>query len=269
MTVHIPVPSLPFSSSSSSASSSSFTLASLPPAHPSVRALRELHALYTSTPAFAQCVDVHLALSPFASLASPKTPSALDGAGGRQFNVWRNVARLFARTELVMMLDVDFAVCTEWRREVRAGLRALRAREREERKAGDAGVKARGKAKAKGKAQGKDGQREGEDVAIGRKRDENVKKGSGAPLKLVTLPVMKAGPKKVEVQDEEEDVGAMDAVEVLRRVKAGRAALVIPAFEYVRQEDGLDQRTFPTDKAVRLRNLSFLHWVADTYARRL
>jgi hypothetical protein len=34
----------------------------------------------------------------------------------RQFNMWRNAARLFARTEFVMMLDVDFAVCTDFRK---------------------------------------------------------------------------------------------------------------------------------------------------------
>ncbi|KAI0823147.1 glycosyl-transferase for dystroglycan-domain-containing protein [Trametes gibbosa] len=61
-------------------------------------------------------VDVHLALSP--SVPSP------EGEGGRQFNVWRNAARLFARTEFVMMLDVDFAVCTDWRGAVRDALRA-------------------------------------------------------------------------------------------------------------------------------------------------
>jgi glycosyltransferase-like protein LARGE len=45
-------------------------------------------------------VDVHLVLDSF----------------DRQFNMWRNAARLFARTEFVMMLDVDFAVCTDFRK---------------------------------------------------------------------------------------------------------------------------------------------------------
>jgi hypothetical protein len=44
-------------------------------------------------------VDVHLVIDSF----------------DRQFNMWRNVARLFARTEFVMMLDVDFAICTDFR----------------------------------------------------------------------------------------------------------------------------------------------------------
>ncbi|KAF5354639.1 hypothetical protein D9756_005432 [Leucocoprinus leucothites] len=35
-----------------------------------------------------------------------------------QFNTWRNIARLFARTEYVMMLDVDFYLCTPRFREV-------------------------------------------------------------------------------------------------------------------------------------------------------
>lgn len=47
-------------------------------------------------------VDVHLVIDPF----------------DRQFNTWRNIARLFARTEFVMMLDVDFAVLTDFRRSV-------------------------------------------------------------------------------------------------------------------------------------------------------
>ncbi|KAF8550929.1 glycosyltransferase family 49 protein [Imleria badia] len=68
--------------------------------------LDALHDLYTSTPGMSSFVDVHLVLSPFA----------------RQLNTWRNVARLFARTEFVMMLDVDFAICTDFRSHVRAGL---------------------------------------------------------------------------------------------------------------------------------------------------
>lgn len=33
----------------------------------------------------------------------------------RQFNNWRNIARLFARTDYVMMLDIDFFPCTDFR----------------------------------------------------------------------------------------------------------------------------------------------------------
>lgn len=49
-------------------------------------------------------VDVHLILDNF----------------DRQFNMWRNAARLFARTNYVMMLDVDFAVCTGFRQRLLA-----------------------------------------------------------------------------------------------------------------------------------------------------
>lgn len=64
--------------------------------------LRELHNLYTTSPGMSTWVDVHLILDDF----------------DRQFNMWRNVARFFARTEFVMMLDVDFAVCTDFRSRV-------------------------------------------------------------------------------------------------------------------------------------------------------
>ncbi|OSX61822.1 glycosyltransferase family 49 protein [Postia placenta MAD-698-R-SB12] len=157
VTVHIPFPA-------------DASLASLPLTHPSVTALNRLHTLYTSSPFFSKYVDVHLALSPFAASARPGKHTDYahaedhtmeqegEGEGGRQFNVWRNTARLFARTEFVMMLDVDFAVCTDWRQAVR------------------------------------------------------------------------------------------DALEVVRELKEGRAALVVPAFEYANLEDGMDQRKFPRDK---------------------
>jgi glycosyltransferase-like protein LARGE len=38
----------------------------------------------------------------------------------RQFNNWRNIARLFARTDYVMMLDIDFYPCTDFRGLIRA-----------------------------------------------------------------------------------------------------------------------------------------------------
>ncbi|KAG1824052.1 hypothetical protein EV424DRAFT_1298576, partial [Suillus variegatus] len=47
--------------------------------------LDDLHDLDAS-------INIHLVLTPF----------------DRQLNTWRNAARLFTRTELVMMLDVDF-----------------------------------------------------------------------------------------------------------------------------------------------------------------
>lgn len=66
--------------------------------------LSELHALYTSDHLFLQHVDVHLVLDKFE----------------RQLNLWRNVARFYARTDFVMMLDVDFALCTDFRSRVRS-----------------------------------------------------------------------------------------------------------------------------------------------------
>ncbi|KZT23545.1 glycosyltransferase family 49 protein [Neolentinus lepideus HHB14362 ss-1] len=65
--------------------------------------LDSLHQLYISTPLMSAYVDVHLMIDHF----------------DRQFNTWRNIARLFARTDYVMMLDVDFAVCTDFRSSVR------------------------------------------------------------------------------------------------------------------------------------------------------
>lgn len=93
-------------------------------------------------------VDVHLVIDSF----------------DRQFNTWRNVARLLSRTDYVMMLDVDFAVCTDFRTSVRDGLR--------------------------------------------------------------------------------NGMGALDGL------KEGTMALVVPAFEYTRHKEGMDQGTFPRTKKV-------------------
>ncbi|KAH7334647.1 glycosyl-transferase for dystroglycan-domain-containing protein [Rhizoctonia solani] len=108
--------------------------------------LSSLHDIYTSSPLFARWVDVHL----------------ITDAYDRQFNMWRNVARLYARTQWVIMLDVDFAVCTDLRGRFRDALSA------------------------------------GNDVA--------------------------------------------------KLARSGKAAFVVPAFEYVVQEDGKDWKTFPRNK---------------------
>lgn len=183
VTVHIPFPA-------------HASLASLAPTHPSVVALQRLHALYTSSPLFSTYVDVHLALSPFAASAHGEGGEAGgddegEGEGGRQFNVWRNVARLFARTEFVMMLDVDFAVCTDWRGAIRE--------------------------------------------AVGSARASSSANTDGD-------------------KTEETDLSSGD---VIQRMRGGRAALVVPAFEYTDLADGVDQRTFPSDKEVR----SLLVWL--------
>jgi hypothetical protein len=133
VTVHIPLPT-------SSSKSSSPTLYS---------SLLTLHTLVTNSPALAARTDIHLVLSPFP----------------RAFNAWRNLARLLARTTYMLLLDVDFAVCTDWRAPVRALLR--------------------------------------------------------------------------------------DGVNpVAKRVREGSAALVLPAFEYMKQAEGRDQGVFPRDKHV-------------------
>lgn len=36
----------------------------------------------------------------------------------RQFNMWRNTAKLFTRTDYLMMLDVDFHLCTNFRKTI-------------------------------------------------------------------------------------------------------------------------------------------------------
>lgn len=176
VTIHIPLPL-----------HSSFS--TLKPDHPSRVALSNLHALYASSPLFSQYVDVHLALSPFISPLSPQATSSTDGEGGRQFNVWRNAARLFARTEFVMMLDVDFAVCTDWRGFIR----------------------------------------------------DSVHAASSSPIRHAVRTARRAQP---YISD------GPNSTEIVQRLREGTAALVVPAFEYVKQEDGVDQRSFPADKQV-------------------
>ena len=171
------------------------TFSSLKPDHPSRVALSNLHALYASSALFSRHVDVHLALSPFNSALStgPISQPESDSEGGRQFNVWRNAARLFARTDFVMMLDVDFAVCTDWREFVRDAIRAA---------------------------------------------------ASSSPIR----PPFRTGRPPQRTRDTVH-VSA-NTTEIVEKLREGTAALVIPAFEYVKQQDGTDQRNFPTDKQV-------------------
>ena len=65
--------------------------------------LDALRDIYASSENISRFVDVHLVIDPF----------------DRQFNTWRNVARLFARTDYVMMLDIDFYLCTDFRSAIR------------------------------------------------------------------------------------------------------------------------------------------------------
>jgi glycosyltransferase-like protein LARGE len=51
--------------------------------------MTKLHDMYQSNPLMKEFVDVHVVVDKF----------------DRQFNMWRNVARFFARTNYFMMLD--------------------------------------------------------------------------------------------------------------------------------------------------------------------
>ncbi|KAJ7668542.1 glycosyltransferase family 49 protein [Mycena polygramma] len=71
--------------------------------------LDSLHTLYLSSPKMVSNVDVHLVIDAF----------------DRQFNTWRNLARFFARTDFVMMLDIDFSPCTDFRTAIRNSKAAM------------------------------------------------------------------------------------------------------------------------------------------------
>ncbi|KAK7057527.1 putative 2-hydroxyacid dehydrogenase UNK4.10 [Favolaschia claudopus] len=105
--------------------------------------LDSLHMLYLSSSKMFSNVDIHLVIDAF----------------DRQFNTWRNIARFFARTDFVMMLDIDFSPCTDFR------------------------------------------------TAI------------------------------------------LNSKVVMDKLRTGLAALVIPAFEYPKHEDGIDESRFPRSKS--------------------
>ncbi|CAO3589942.1 unnamed protein product [Absidia cylindrospora] len=107
-----------------------------------LQALELLATTMKQQPAMQKYVDIHV------------VKDKMD----RQLNLWRNVARFFARTDNVMMLDVDFYLCTDFRKHILTNARAM------------------------------------------------------------------------ELLDN------------------GHSALVIPAFEFTKQQDGLDYKTFPTTK---------------------
>ncbi|KAI9475893.1 MAG: glycosyl-transferase for dystroglycan-domain-containing protein [Benjaminiella poitrasii] len=104
--------------------------------------LRDLHAMYENNADMGKYVDIHLVVDKF----------------DRQFNMWRNVAKFFVRTDYLMMLDVDFHICTDFR--------------------------------------------------------ESIRKSK----------------------------------ELMGILRSGRGAIVVPAFEYLVEEDGEDWRLFPKDK---------------------
>lgn len=72
--------------------------------------LGALKTTYSTSMAMQEHVDIHLVIDNF----------------DRQFNMWRNIARYFARTDYIMMLDVDFAICTDFRSRVLANEKVLK-----------------------------------------------------------------------------------------------------------------------------------------------
>ncbi|KAI0826101.1 glycosyl-transferase for dystroglycan-domain-containing protein [Irpex lacteus] len=201
VTIHIPLPSYEFGSPSVTAT------------RHFISALKDLESLYASSPHFARYVDVHLALSPVSSGSNSGSNSLVSHdqsqtGGARQFNVWRNIARLFARTEFVMMLDVDFAICTDWRSAIRNAVRANMNQ-------GD---------------------------------EDTLVKASRFNVRVDDI----AGTDERRGKNETAQVHLMDRA-VIQSLREGKIALVVPAFEYVRQEDGIDQSTFPRDKRSLIR----------------
>ena len=99
------------------------------------------------------------------------------------------------------MLDVDFAVCTDWRSTIRSALHYARDK--------DITVRA---------------PRFGVRMDNPTRTHEPNTKMNGSLY--------------------------LTDIEVIQNLKDGKIALVVPAFEYVQQEDGTDQSTFPGDKEV-------------------
>ncbi|CAO3618796.1 unnamed protein product [Mucor fragilis] len=64
--------------------------------------LAKLQQTYHENPDMKRHVDVHLIIDKF----------------DRQFNMWRNTAKLYARTDYIMMLDIDFYLCTDFRKDI-------------------------------------------------------------------------------------------------------------------------------------------------------
>ena len=60
--------------------------------------LAELHELYRNNALMKEFVDLHLIVDKF----------------DRQFNMWRNVAKFFARTDYIVMLGMRFPLYDTW-----------------------------------------------------------------------------------------------------------------------------------------------------------
>lgn len=68
-----------------------------------LKILEELQRTILENPDIQRYVDIHLIVDMF----------------DRQFNMWRNTAKLYARTNYIMMLDVDFYICTDFRQSIK------------------------------------------------------------------------------------------------------------------------------------------------------
>ncbi|RCH95050.1 hypothetical protein CU098_010760, partial [Rhizopus stolonifer] len=64
--------------------------------------ISQLHQTIQDNPDMKRFVDIHLIVDKF----------------DRQFNMWRNTAKLYARTDYIMMLDIDFYLCTDFRKQI-------------------------------------------------------------------------------------------------------------------------------------------------------
>lgn len=64
--------------------------------------LAKLQQTYHENPDMKRHVDIHLIVDKY----------------DRQFNMWRNTAKLYARTDYIMMLDIDFYLCTDFRQKI-------------------------------------------------------------------------------------------------------------------------------------------------------
>ncbi|KAI8967627.1 glycosyl-transferase for dystroglycan-domain-containing protein [Mycotypha africana] len=64
--------------------------------------LAELKEIISSNSHVRRYVDIHLIIDNY----------------DRQLNMWRNTAKLYARTDYIMMLDIDFYLCTDFRNEI-------------------------------------------------------------------------------------------------------------------------------------------------------
>ena len=64
--------------------------------------LAKLQQTYHENPDMKLHVDIHLIIDKY----------------DRQFNMWRNTAKLYARTDYIMMLDIDFYLCTDFRKNI-------------------------------------------------------------------------------------------------------------------------------------------------------